>query len=255
MTANWQWPCPRSSGYTAGVVALGSNGSVLIVSMSLPATPKAVVFDLDGLMFNTEELYEQVGADILRRRGKAFDAELIDAMMGRPASAALQLMIDWHSLNDTIEQLADETDAIFASLLDKQLALMPGLDRLLTRLDETAVPKAIATSSGPEFAHDVLDRFGLRPRFAFVLTAADIRHGKPDPEIYLLAAQRLGVVPPQMVVLEDSANGCRAAVAAGAIAVAVPAGHSRRHTFEGAALVADTLADQELWKLLAIAHD
>jgi HAD superfamily hydrolase (TIGR01509 family) len=215
--------------------------------------PRAVVFDLDGLMFNTEELYEDVGAEILGRRGRSFDAELIDAMMGRPAAAALQLMIDWHQLDVTVEQLASETDQVFATLLDKRLALMPGLDLLLERIETAAIPKAIATSSGPRFAHDVLDRFDLRPRFEFVLTAADIRQGKPHPEIYLLAARRLGISTAEMVVLEDSQNGCRAAVAAGAIAVAVPSGHSRRHTFDGATLIADTLADAKLGTLLGLA--
>lgn len=221
--------------------------------MSPRPKPRAVVFDLDGLMFNTEELYEEVGAEILRRRGRTFDAELIDAMMGRPAAVALKLMIDWHALDATVEDLAAETDEVFATLLDERLALMPGLEALLGSLEAAATPKAIATSSGPGFAHGVLNRFELRTRFEFVLTAEDIRHGKPDPEIYLLAASRLGVSPGEMAVLEDSENGCRAAVAAGAIAVAVPAGHSRRHSFAGAALVADTLADVELWRLLGIA--
>ena len=94
------------------------------------------------------------------------------------------------------------------------------------------------TSSGPDFVRDVLSRFDLAPRFEFVLTCDDIELGKPHPEIYLLAARRFGVEPAQLLVLEDSANGCRAAVAAGAIAVAVPAGTSLRHDFSGAALVA-----------------
>jgi HAD superfamily hydrolase (TIGR01509 family) len=218
-------------------------------------TPKAVVFDLDGLMFNTEELYEHVGSEILRRRGRLFEAELMDAMMGRPAAAALRLMIDWHALDCTIDELAAETDEIFATLLGEQLDVMPGLVDLLDRLEAAGVPKAIATSSGAAFAAEVLDRFALRPRFRFVLTCEDITHGKPDPEVYLLAARRLGVPPGAMVVLEDSQNGCRAAVAAGALAVAVPSGHSRRHDFAGAALVAETLADSRLHALLGLADD
>ena len=79
-----------------------------------------------------------------------------------------------------------------------------------------------------------------------------MRQGKPHPEIYLLAARRFGVAPGELLVLEDSQNGCRAAVAAGAVAVAVPAGHSRRHDFTGAALVADTLADPRLLALLQL---
>jgi len=220
--------------------------------MSDPFRPRAVVFDLDGLMFNTEELYQDVGSEMLRRRGKTFDAELLDAMMGRPANAALQLMIDYHSLPCTIAELVVETDEIFATLLDERLEQMPGLADLLDALERANIPKAIATSSGPTFVTRVLDVFALAARFEFILTCDDIREGKPHPEIYLLAAERLGLPPSQMLVLEDSQNGCRAAVAAGAIVVAVPGGNSKRHEFSGARLIADSLADPRIYSLLNI---
>jgi HAD superfamily hydrolase (TIGR01509 family) len=214
--------------------------------------PKAVVFDLDGLMFNTEDLYQEVGAQLLRRRGKRFDAPLLDAMMGRPAEAALRLMIDYHRLDDTVDALAAETDEIFATLLDERLERMPGLVELLDALERVEMPKAIATSSGPAFARTVLDKFALAPRFAFVLTCDDVREGKPHPEIYLLAARRFALAPADLLVLEDSQNGCRAALAAGATVVAVPGGHSRRHDFSGAALVAESLADRRLFDMLGL---
>jgi HAD superfamily hydrolase (TIGR01509 family) len=223
------------------------------MSMQQHRGPKAVVFDLDGLMVNTEDLYQDVGAQILRRRGKQFDADLLDAMMGCPADIALQRMIDWHQLDDTVAGLAAETDEIFATVLDERLEVMPGLWDLLARLEAAGTPKAIATSSGPEFARDVLARFALAPRFQFVLTSQDVRHGKPHPEIYLLAADRFGVEPGEILVLEDSQNGCRAAVAAGTVVVAVPSGHSLRHDFVGAVLVADSLADPRLLAKLPIA--
>jgi HAD superfamily hydrolase (TIGR01509 family) len=214
--------------------------------------PRAVVFDLDGLMFNTEELYQDVGTEMLRRRGKTFDAELLDGMMGRPATAALQLMIDYHGLKCTVVELMTETDSIFASLLEDRLEQMPGLADLLIALELAGIPKAIATSSGPAFVRRVLNHFELAPRFEFYLTCDDVRDGKPHPEIYLLAAERLGISPTEMLVLEDSQNGCRAAVAAGAIVVAVPGGHSRRHQFPGAALIAESLADPRLYDLLLL---
>ena len=80
----------------------------------------------------------------------------------------------------------------------------------------------------------MLTQLNLKHRFRFILTADDIQRGKPDPEVYLLAAERLGIAPSQMMVLEDSANGCRAAVAAGAFTVAVPNRHTRDHIFAGA---------------------
>jgi HAD superfamily hydrolase (TIGR01509 family) len=216
------------------------------------ARPAAAVFDLDGLLFNTEELYQQVGSELLRRRGHEFGVELLNAMMGRPGRVALQMMIDYHGLRDTVETLAEESAEIFPAILDQRLALMPGVAELLDALEKAGLPKAVATSSGRWFTTDVLGRFQLEPRFAFVLTAEDVVEGKPHPEIYLKAAARFAVKPAEMVVFEDSQNGCRAAVAAGAIAVAVPGGHSRMHDFSGATLVADTLADRRVYELLGI---
>ena len=213
---------------------------------------RAVVFDLDGLMFNTEELYYEVGSEILRRRGYEFTPELLDQMMGRPSRVALQIMIDTHTLKATVEELLVETDEIFPEILRERLAPMPGLVELLSALERHDVPKGIATSSRRSFVDRVLGQFDYGPRFSPILTSEDITHGKPDPEIYLKAAQGLGVEPAVMLVLEDSQNGCRAAIAAGAITVAVPSGHSHRHDFTGATLVADTLRDQRIYELLGI---
>ncbi|HEX4142253.1 MAG TPA: HAD family phosphatase [Pirellulales bacterium] len=215
--------------------------------------PRAVVFDLDGLMVNTEELYQLVGTELLRRRGKPFEPELLDEMMGRPARVSLDIMIRWHGLEATVEELSSETDVIFDEILRERLACMPGLVELLAALEAAAIPKAIATSSGPVFVAKVLGRFDLAPRFQFILTSQDIVDGKPHPEIYLKAAERFELAPADVLVLEDSYNGCQAAIRAGTFAVAVPGGHSRRHDFQAASLVIDSLADRRLYEALGIA--
>ncbi len=218
----------------------------------MPA-PRAVVFDLDGLMFNTEELYQEVGAELLRRRGHEFTQQLLDQMMGRPSHIALQIMIDTHTLQATVGELLAETDEIFPAILQTRLAPMPGLVELLAALEKNKIPKGIATSSRRSFVDRVLGVFGFASRFSPILTSEDITEGKPHPEIYLKAAAKLGSPAGEILVLEDSQNGCRAAVAAGAIAVAVPGDHSRRHDFSGAALIADTLADRRIYELLKLA--
>lgn len=213
---------------------------------------RAVVFDLDGLMFNTEDLYDLVGERILARRGQQFTPELKRAMMGRPSPVALQIMIDRHQLQDTVDQLEQESDVLFAEILATDLAPLAGLESLLDALEAAALPKAIATSSRRSFTQAVLSQFALEPRFAFLLTSEDVVQGKPHPEIYLKAARRLGVPPQQVLVLEDSENGCRAAVAACAYTVAVPSPHSHGHDFSGAALVADSLADPRIYEALGL---
>ena len=83
-----------------------------------------------------------------------------------------------------------------------------------------------------------------------MITASDVTNGKPSPEPYLLAADKLGVTPENLLVLEDSANGCKAGVAAGAYVVAVPSPHTQDHDFTGAAFVADTLLDARVHELV-----
>ncbi len=222
--------------------------------MNSLASPRAVVFDLDGLMFNTEELYQDVGAELLRRRGCEFKPDLLDAMMGRPNQVALQIMIDWHGLPATVDQLTRETDEIFPAILDTRLETMPGLLELLAALESHGYPKAIATSSRRSFVEDVLARFSLVPRFQFLLTSESVSQGKPHPEIYQKAAAGFGLAPGEIFVLEDSANGCRAAVAAGARVVAVPGGHSLNHDFGGAEFIAESLRDPRIYELLGLAE-
>ena len=220
--------------------------------MSPRSRPRAVVFDLDGLLFNTEELYQEVGSELLRRRGCEFGPELLHAIMGRPGRIALQMMIDYHELADTVEMLSAESEQIFPAILDARLELMPGAAELLAALERAGVPKAIGTSSGRRFVDRVLGRFDLAPRFQFILTSEDVVEGKPHPEIYQKAAAKFGLPPNEVCVLEDSQNGCRAAVAAGAVAVAVPGDHSQNHRFDGAALIAETLADPRIYELLGL---
>ena len=97
---------------------------------------------------------------------------------------------------------------------------MPGLLDLLAALEKAKIPKGIATSSGRQFVDRVLEIADVSDRFAFVVASEDVVEGKPKPEPYLLAADRHGVPPHQMLVLEDSQIGCAAAVAAGAYTVA-----------------------------------
>jgi HAD superfamily hydrolase (TIGR01509 family) len=214
--------------------------------------PSAVVFDMDGLMFNTEEIYTLVGRELLRRRGQEFTESLKDEMMGRPPRESFETMIQRHRLSESWQELAAESNRLFLSFLDRHLAPMPGLFPLLEALQRAGIPKAIATSSTRELLDACLARFLLHGRFAFFLTAEDVARGKPHPEIYLTAAARFDIPPNRMAVLEDSRNGCLAAAAAGAFTIAVPADHSRTHDFSAASLMVDSLADPRLYAALGI---
>jgi pseudouridine 5'-phosphatase len=212
----------------------------------------AVAFDLDGTIVNSEDLYEQAGEEVLRRRGKTYDPVLREQIMGRPAVDSLRVMIEFHGLSDTVEELVLESGELMLKLMETSLAAMPGVPELLDALDAAGLPYGVATSATRDYANYVLTKLAIKERFQFVLTAEDIERGKPAPDVYLLAAEQFGIVPQRMMVLEDSANGCRAALAAGAFTVAVPNHHTQSHRFAGVQFVADSLTDPRIRKALGI---
>ena len=213
-------------------------------------TTKAVAFDCDGLMFNTEDVFERAGHELLGRRELKFSSEVRGLMLGRRAEEAFTALIDHFGLPDTVAELIAEGDAIFARHLPDLLEPMPGLFDLLDDLDRRGMPLAVATSSGRAYLDDLLGRFGLADRFAATLAAEDVSRGKPHPEIYRAAADRLGVRPAELMVLEDSGTGLRAAAEAGTVAVAVPNRHTAAMDFGRATLIAEGLGDPRIRALL-----
>ena len=211
----------------------------------------AVAFDMDGLMFNTESVYYQVGCRLMQRRGCIFTKELSDAVTGASPKRSFETMIAWHDLRDTTwQELHRESEETFFELLDATLAFMPGLMPLLEFLERKQIPKAICTGSSRRVLEGVLGRFGLEPRFDFTITSDDVTHGKPHPEIYLKAAERFGVSPERMLVLEDSEAGCNAGANAGAFIVAVPGEHSKHMDFSRAKMVLTGLDDPRIYEIL-----
>jgi HAD superfamily hydrolase (TIGR01509 family) len=218
--------------------------------MALP-TIKAVVFDFDGLMFNTEEIFNLSGKELLRRRGKEMTPAILSMMMGRRSDEAFPMMIEALGLTEDPAALRAEERAIFHDLLWKHVAPMPGLFELLTHIEERGLPKGVATSSRRPYIESLLVHFKLIDRFHVTLTAEDVTRGKPHPEIYLTAAARIGVAPGEMLVLEDREMGTRSAAAAGAVAVSVPHEHSRSQDFSAAYDIATGLHDPKILRLLA----
>ena len=209
-----------------------------------------VIFDLDGLLFNTEDVFLAAGTTYLQRRGHQFDINLRNQMMGRPAPISLKLLKDYFAIDDSIELIRDEVDELFEGYLEEMLALMPGALSLLVRLDQLNLPYAVATSRRREYATALLERFGILKRFQFLLGGNDVINGKPDPEIYLRAADQIGYSPNELLVFEDSGNGCAAGVAAGMNVVAVPNTHNAGQTYDGAYLIADSLNDPRIASIL-----
>ncbi len=202
-------------------------------------------------MFNTEDVF-YVSADVLlQRRGMRMSRGAMDAMLGRRPIESLTAFRDYMGLNEEPADLLAESRVIFHELLKEHLKPMPGLFDLLNLIEAQGLPKGVATSSPRDYLENILGRFDLIPRFPLRLTAESVTHGKPDPEIYLKAAEQLGVRPEQMLVLEDSETGTRAAAAAGAYIVSVPHEHTAGHDFSQSKYIATGLNDPFILRLLS----
>jgi HAD superfamily hydrolase (TIGR01509 family) len=222
--------------------------------MSDPTRPRAVVFDLDGLLIDSESIFERAATDLLARRGlPPLAPEVLRHMLGRSAEVGFVFFREYYGLAESSTDLIAECRELFYAAIDvRGVPLMPGAVELLAAVERRGLPTAIATSSRRPYLERVLGPHGVLGRFRFALTREDVTHCKPDPEIYRMAAARLTVEPGEMVVLEDSLNGMIAAKAAGARCVVVPHAVIIREELGAADAVLPSLAAPELYELLGL---
>jgi len=185
---------------------------------------KAVIFDMDGLLLDTEGIYTEVTSIIAERYGRTFDWSVKQNIIGRGAEDLANYVVRALELPITPEQFLEIREPLMRERFPRALA-MPGAQELVRHLKASGVPIAVGTSSSSQsFALKTTlhrDWFAL---FDFIVTADDPEVGaaKPAPDIFLTAARRLGVAPRDCLVFEDSPFGVTAAKAAGMTAIAIP---------------------------------
>jgi HAD superfamily hydrolase (TIGR01509 family) len=186
-------------------------------------TPAAIVFDLDGVLVDSEQVWDEVRRGLVAERGGHWPADATAAMQGMSTpewAAYLAGLVP----GGTPEQLAKQVVGAMAERYREHVPLLPGAVGAVIALSERW-PLAVASSSPPELIAVVLAAAGVADRFRVTVSSEEVARGKPAPDVYLAAADRLGADPGRCVAIEDSGNGLRAAAAAGMTAVAVPNPH------------------------------
>jgi HAD superfamily hydrolase (TIGR01509 family) len=209
----------------------------------------ALIFDYDGLLADTEGLVAQVLIDVLATRGVDATVESMAMFMGSTGPVNDALWTKWVQTNVGADADPDELDAVAWEIIEARrhdVALCEGVVELLDAADRAGWPTAIATGTARAKVERHLTNMGIFDRFAEVVTAAEVAHGKPAPDIYLEVARRLGRAPSDCVVFEDSLPGYEAAVAAGMAVFVVPCTVTRFSTFPTDARVVTSLREVAL---------
>lgn len=212
---------------------------------------RGIIFDMDGLLIDSEIVWQKVEADLLATHGSTFDMEIARKHMGMRIDEAAAVMVQEYGLScDPIHFSSQLVDALLFEF-DINLDLMPGAAEIMEQAATLGVPVAIASSSPMRVVEHVVNRFAWRPIVAFLCAGDEVARGKPSPEVFILAAERMGVAPVHCLVLEDSVNGARAAKAAGMRCIAVPNHAYDASHFEGVAdWVVPTLEGLDLRTML-----
>lgn len=187
----------------------------------IPFAPAAVLLDMDGLLLDSERALLECWRESSRRTGIEVEDAFWLSMVGLHERVCEAMLVE--RLGDVdAEAMREACHALYSERVEAGLPLKPGVCELVDLLEVRGVPRAIVTSTHRERALRKLEAVGLRRRFDTIVTGSDIAHPKPAPDIYLLAADRLGVAPPRCVVIEDSIPGVQAALAAGMTPIQVP---------------------------------
>ena len=213
---------------------------------------EAVIYDMDGLLLDTEIFYTQVTQQIVSRFGKTFDWSIKSQMIGLPAIESARHLVKTLDLPITPEQYVEEREHLLAELFP-QAEAKPGAIELVKHLHQHRIPQAVATSSTRSLFNIKVQHHAWFDQFDQIVTGDDpeVKQGKPAPDIFLTAARRLEVKPARCLVFEDAPSGMNAARAANMSVVVVPEPEMDKTRYQDADEILESLQNfkPERWQL------
>ena len=193
--------------------------------MPVARSTEAVVFDMDGVLVDTEHLWDEVREELTDEWGGRYTPDAQQAMMGMSSREWSRYLHETVGLREPPDVINREVVRRMLARYETDLPVVPGAVEAVHRLTDGGLRLAVASSSNRELIDAVLRRLGLTGLFEVTVSSEEVPRGKPAPDVYLEAALRLGVAPARCIAVEDSASGIRAAHAAGMRVIAYPNRH------------------------------
>lgn len=203
-------------------------------------TASGVIFDMDGVLLDSGPAHAESWRVLAAERGATIADEEFTRHFGRPSRDIIRALFGSRLTVEQVTALDDRKEAIYRELIHDDLPVMPGALQAIERLSSAGLRLAVGSSGPIENIDLMLDRLGARSRFQATVNGKEVRNGKPDPEVFLLAASRLGLDPQRCVVIEDAPVGIEAAHRARMPAVALTGTHPRS-ALQAADAVIDSL--------------
>jgi HAD superfamily hydrolase (TIGR01509 family) len=189
----------------------------------MKATPRleAVLFDMDGVIIDSEPLWSDAEKQLLARRNLPYSPSLKTAMMGRDARGAVGYLIEHYSLTESLGKLIEERNQLIAELFKEHLKAIPGALDLVRSVIAAGILTGLVSSSPKPLVELALEKLVTTGLFDLTLSGDQVVRGKPAPDIYITAAEKLGVKPEYCLVIEDAPHGVAAAKDAGMCCLAI----------------------------------
>ena len=189
----------------------------------MKATPRleAVLFDMDGVIIDSEPLWSDAEKQLLARRNLPYSPSLKTAMMGRDARGAVGCLIEHYSLTESLGKLIEERNQLIAELFKEHLKAIPGALDLVRSVIAAGILTGLVSSSPKPLVELALEKLVTTGLFDLTLSGDQVVRGKPAPDIYITAAEKLGVKPEYCLVIEDAPHGVAAAKDAGMCCLAI----------------------------------